>query len=55
VHTQRIEYYWNRQKNRIKKMLGVKGDVLVSTLDLFMFFDFFADNVFLGLMDLIKI
>lgn len=46
VHTQHVESYWNRQKNRIKKMLGIKRTSLSGFLLQFMFFDWFVDDVF---------
>lgn len=46
VHTQYVESYWNRQKNRIKAMLGVKKEVLSTYLDEFMFRDLFKENLY---------
>lgn len=46
VHTQHIESYWNKQKNRIRKMMGLKKTVLENSLCLFMFFDWFSIDLF---------
>ena len=36
THTQNIESYWNRVKNKFKRMKGVHEDMLTSYLDKFM-------------------
>lgn len=51
VHTQNIESYWNKQKNRIKKMLGVKKTCLSDYLSLFVFLDYYCKNKFDNLIE----
>lgn len=53
VHTQHIESYWNKQKNRIKIMMGVKKSVLQEFLNMFMFFDCFRENLFSEILNLL--
>ncbi|KCZ76961.1 hypothetical protein H311_02034, partial [Anncaliia algerae PRA109] len=54
VHTQHIESYWNKQKNRIKKMMGCKGSVLQENLDMFVFYDLHQDDIYNSLLILLK-
>lgn len=54
VHTQHVESYWNRQKLRIKKLKGVKKTILPVVLVEFMYRDWFDENLFQELLNLIK-
>ena len=54
VHTQNIESYWNKHKQRIKRMCGCHRDSLDSYLNEFMWMERNKNQKFLNFIKLLK-
>ena len=54
VHTQNIESYWNKQKNKIKRMNGCRRSSLDSYLDQFMWLERNENQKFVNFCKLIQ-
>ena len=50
THTQAIESYWSKRKLRVKKMKGIRRNMLCEYLHEFMWRDFFGTDSFINLL-----
>ena len=54
VHTQNVESYWNKQKNKIKRMCGCRRSQLKSYLDQYMWLERNKNHKFINFCKLLQ-